>query len=57
MTVRTHGDFIWLTGWLRVVAANSFERVISDLVPSQVKPLIYQIDTCHFLAWHSALVG
>ena len=23
----------------------------------RVKPVTYNVDTCHFLAWHSALIG
>ena len=26
-------------------------------IPGQVKPIAYQIDTCRFLAYHSALLG
>ena len=30
---------------------------IGSSVPSRVKPMTYKIDTCRFLAWHSALIG
>ena len=30
---------------------------IRSLFPSGVKAMTYQIDTCHFLAWHLALIG
>ena len=30
---------------------------IESWVPSRVKPMIYQIDTCPFLSWRSALIG
>ena len=33
-------------------------RKIESLLPGQVKPVTYnKIDTCHFLARHSALIG
>ena len=28
---------------------------IGSSVPGRGKPMIYRIDTCHFLAWHSTL--
>ena len=42
--------------------AKSVERIphvweIRSLVPGRVKPMTYQIDTCRFLAWCSALIG
>ena len=30
---------------------------IGSSVPSRVKPVTYKIDTCHFVAWRSALIG
>ena len=30
---------------------------IGSSVPCRVKPLTFKIDTCHFLGWHSVLVG
>ena len=44
------------------VVAESVERrprvrEIGSLVPGQVKPMTYQIDTCRFLAWCFALIG
>ena len=30
---------------------------IGSLLPAQVKPLTYKIDTYHFLAWHSAQIA
>ena len=32
-------------------------REIRSSVPSQFKPMTYEIDSCHFLAWCSALIG
>ena len=29
---------------------------VMHLKPGQVKSMTYQIDTCHFLAWRSALL-
>ena len=26
-------------------------------VPGRVKPMTYKMDTCHFLAWYTALIG
>ena len=31
-------------------------REIRTLVPGRVKPMIYKMDTCHFLAWRLALI-
>ena len=31
-------------------------REIENSVPGRVNPITYQIDTCHFLAWCSALI-
>ena len=31
--------------------------VIRSLIPSRVRAMTYQIDTCRFLAWISALIG
>ena len=30
---------------------------IGSSIPSQVKPMLYKIDTCYFLARRSALIG
>ena len=30
---------------------------IGSSIPSPVEPIAYQIDTCRFLAWCSALIG
>ena len=30
---------------------------IESSVPGQGKPITYELDTCLFLAWHSALIG
>ena len=30
---------------------------VKSLVPSRVKPITYQTDTCRFLAWRSAVIG
>ena len=33
------------------------ELKVGSLIPSKVKLMTYKIGICHFLAWHSALIG
>ena len=32
---------------------QAFESSVLD----RLKPMTYKIDTCHYLAWHSVLIG
>ena len=39
------------------VKHRSLVREIGTLIPERHKSMTYKINTCHSLAWHSALIG
>ena len=39
----------------KVTESIEHSHEIRSLMPSRVKPMIYKVDTCHFLIWH--LIG
>ena len=59
-----HYNYEYYRSWFRSpgIVDKAVERgrqvgEIGGLVLSRVKPMTYNIDTCHFLAWREALLG